>query len=821
MSEITNDAAPLGGLRVLDLSTSVAGFQAGQVLADFGAEVVHVEPPGGSPLRALPSYPFLARGRGSVVLDLKDAADNAAARRLAVGADVLIETFRPGVTERLGLGYDALRAHNPGLVYGSITGFGRTGPYADVKGYEALVIARIGGLATSGGMVDRPGPAHVSAPWGSYGATQLALTGILSALHERTTSGLGQRVDTSLVAGVAAQGPYNWFLRVLTEKFPDAFTFSPPFSPNGIPNDGVFFMLLIGLTKDGRWLQFAQVQPHLFRALMGKMGLDWMYDDPKWKTVPRFETEEQRSEFWDIMLTAAQERTYAEWQAVFDADHNVWAEIFRRGAELLDHPQVQHLKAVVGLDDPVFGRVRQPGPLAAADRTPAQLGAPTPRIDEHGDALRAQGWRSERAVAPSTAPSDGSRRLALEGVTVLELGSFYAAPYGATILADLGARVVKVEPLAGEPIRYLLPFPEAGGAKVLQGKESIALDITTPEGLAIVHDIARRADLVLMSYRAGVAERQGFDEATLRKLNPDIVYVTCPGYGADGPCGDRPAYAPSIGAGSGLTMRNMGGIVPERAGLTLTEIRESARKIFGSGTNEYAQADGISAVSVATAMTLGLVIRDRTGVGQHLLTTMLTSAAHMLCDDLTLYEGRPPTIAPDDELFGFGARYRLYEAVDGWIYLAAPQEHEWPALVAALDGHVDLAGDARFADEASRVAHDDVLAAVLAGAFATRPAAEWEDHLRRFDVGCVQLDMRPPEAVLQSAEFGRASGLVTDVEHPTFGDHPRLTPLVTLSDSGGVTGAGSTVGQHTDQVLRALGYADDRIAVLRAAGVVG
>jgi len=808
---------PLAGLRVLDLSTSVAGFQVSHLLGDFGAEVVHVERPGGSTLRQLPSYPFLARGKQSIVLDLKDDIDVAVAGDLGRGCDVLIETFRPGVTERLGLGYDELSTANPGLVYTSITGFGRTGPYADMKGYEALVIARIGGLASSGRMVDRSGPAHVSAPWGSYGATQLALTGTLAALHERERSGLGQRVDTNLVAGVAAQGPYNWFLRLIAERYPDAFNFAPPFSDDGVPNDGLFFMLLIALTKDGRWVQFAQVQPHLFRALMRAMDLDWMYDDPEWKDLPRHDTEEQRSRFWNVLLERVRSKTYAEWQAVFDADHNVWAEIFRRGSELLDHPQIQHLGATVELDDPVFGRVRQPGPLVLMDGTPAQLGGPAPRLDEHGEALRATPWPARGAIS---AVGTGERTLALDGVTVLELGSFYAAPYGATLLADLGATVVKVEPVTGEPIRYLLSFPESGGIKVLQGKQSIAVDIAAEEGLAIVHDIARKVDLVLMSYRAGVAERQGIDEATLRALNPDLVYLTCPGYGADGPCGDRPAYAPSIGAGTGLTMRNMGGIVPEHPEMTLAEIRANARKIFGSGTNEYAQADGIASVSVATAMILGLFIRDRGGPGQHLLTTMLTSAAQMLCDDLTLWDGRPDTMTPDPELFGFGARYRLYETSDGWVYLAAPQEHEWPALVAALADDIGLAGDQRFADEPSRRANDTALATTLAAVFLGRPAAEWEAHLRAHDVGCVEVDMRAPEAVLQSDEFGRASGFVVDVVHPIFDEHPRLSPLVTLSASGGVAGPGSTVGQHTDQVLAWLGYNAERIASLHDKDVV-
>ena len=217
-------------------------------------------------------------------------------------------------------------------------------------------------------MVERPGPAHVSAPWASYGATQLALTGILSALHERERSGLGQRVDTSLVQGVAGQGPYNWFLRVIADRYPDAFNFTPPFSDNGVPNDGVFFMLLIALTKDGRWMQFAQVQPHLFRAFMEKVDLAWMYDDPAWQSIPRFDTEEQRSEFWDILLGKVRERTFDEWQQVFDADHNVWAEIFRRGSELLDHPQITHLGAAVELDDPQLRPGAPTRPAGADER---------------------------------------------------------------------------------------------------------------------------------------------------------------------------------------------------------------------------------------------------------------------------------------------------------------------------------------------------------------------------------------------------------------------------------------------------------------------
>ena len=630
-------AGPLAGLRVLDFSTTAAGAQASQPLADFGAEVVHVEPPGGSQLRAQPGYPFLARGKKSIVLDLHAEGDRAVAAAMASGADVVIETFRPGVMERLGLGYEDLRAANPGLVFGSVTGFGRTGPYAAAKGYEALVMARIGALSASGGMVTRPGPAHVSVPYGSYGASQLLLTGILAALHERRSSGLGQRVDTSLVKGVAALGTWNWYHQVLVTKFPEAFSHTAAVDDSGVPMSPIFFMLLIGLTKDGRWLQFSQVQMHLYMAMLKVMGLDWVLADEDWKGAAFAMGHPRTAEFWERLLGAVRERTMAQWQQVFEDHHDVWAETMRHGSELLGHPQMRHLGEPVELPDAERGPVRQPGPIARLEKTPAVLRGGAPLLDADGPALRASAWPA--VAAASTAPGPGTPSSpALGDMVVLELGTFFAAPFGATVLRELGARVIKVEPIKGEPMRTLLPFPELGAAKVMQGKESIAIDMSTDEGRAIVHELARRSHLALQSFRGAAAQRQGVDSATLRRVNPDLVYLDAPAYGTDGPRGDRPAYAPTIGAGSGLVMRNIGASVPEHADMTIAEIRENALRLSGAGTTEYAQADGISALTVASALALGPAARDRTGISQAMRTTMLTSTAHALADDMVEHD---------------------------------------------------------------------------------------------------------------------------------------------------------------------------------------
>jgi crotonobetainyl-CoA:carnitine CoA-transferase CaiB-like acyl-CoA transferase len=303
-------------------------------------------------------------------------------------------------------------------------------------------------------------------------------------------------------------------------------------------------------------------------------------------------------------------------------------------------------------------------------------------------------------------------------------------------------------------------------------------------------------------------------------LNPNLVYLSAPGYGVDGPCGDRPAYAPTIGAGSGLVMRNIGSSVPEHPGLSVKEIRANALRLSGAGTTEYAQADGISALTAASALALGLLVRDRRGTAQDMLTTMLTSTAHALADDMVEYENRPPTAVADPDLFGYGALYRLYESSDGWIYLAAPATREWDSLVKALADVVDLSSDQRFSDEARRRENEAALAETLAQVFRSQSAQHWEDTLLPHDIGCVVAHAEAPEEVLQFGEFATASGLTIEVDHPTFGEHARLTPLVDLSRNETVAEPGCLLGDHTNQILAELGYDSAAIVDLRDRGVV-
>jgi crotonobetainyl-CoA:carnitine CoA-transferase CaiB-like acyl-CoA transferase len=819
----------LGGLHVLDLSNVPTGAQVSQLLADFGAEVVHVEPPGGSPLRDEAAWPCWARGKRSIELDLHDPADLAVVRSLALGSDVVLETFRPGVADRLGVGYDELVTSNPGLVYASITGFGRNSPLADLQGYEAIVQAKFGVFWSIEDMSERPGPSFATARYASYPASQLALQGILAALYERSSSGLGQRVEVTLAQGLTVHDTFNWYSRVVAQRFSEGFV-QTPLSVRGVPSGGLSFRLLIALTKDGHWVQFSQTVDRLFRAMMRMLELEWMFDDPRWRTAPDFDDIDERVAFWEILLEAVRSKTLAEWHAEFDAHPDVWAESFSRGAEVLDHPQMRWNGMVAELKDPERDVVvRQPAALVRMDATPADLSRPAPMRGEHDDGIRADAAAVAKAAAEAavsrTAAEEtveaGPTGAPLAGVTVLELGTYYAAPFGATLMAEYGARVIKLEQLDGDPHRNMLPFPEVAGLKVLLGKESVAVDIATEEGRRIAYELVRRADVVLQSFRAGVAERLRLDPATLLEINPHLVYLCSPGYGTGGPLGHRPAFAPTIGAAAGQAWRNAGPTIPERPDLALDEIKANALRlafaVMGVGN-----ADGFSAVSAGTGLLLGLVARQRGAGGQAMLTTMLSSTAHALSEAMIDDGGHVPIVDADPGLHGLGALYRLYETSDGWVFLAAPSDREWVRLSSALAGRVDLASDERFETAEGRRAHDGELSAVLADLFLTRPAAGWEADLRAADVACVEVVRGPVEAnYLDEGSLGRASGFVTTADHPMFDEIPRLDALVRFSRSATVTNGAGLCGSETTKVLHELGYDDDQIAAWRTAGVVG
>lgn len=797
---------PLHGIRVIEFTNGVTNAQLGQMLADAGAEVVQVEPPAGSPLRSHAAFPAWGRGKKSIVLDLHSETDLLIAQQLQDSADVVLEAFRPGVATRLGIGFDQAGQRNPALVYCSITGWGEDSPYAHVPGYEALVAAKMGIFHQYGPMIERPGPAFVATQYLTYAAAIVGFQAVLVALRERESSGQGQRVSTSLALAVCGMDPYNQLIQELTNRYPDAFTPQLSMDADYTPSTGLTFRLLIAVTKDGYWLQFSQVQERLWLAFIHACGLDWAFEDERLSMLPNFPDKERILEFYDLLLVAVRSKTLVEWQQVFDQDHNVFAEVFRADTELLHHPQIEYNGQVIELLDPRVGLTRQPGPIVQMSQSNCEVVSAAPDIDADRDAILAS-----LARRPLVGSGEAHSDLPLKDVVVLDLGSFYAAPYGTAILTDLGARVIKVEPFSGEPLRTMLQFPEAGAAKVLAGKESLALDISRPEGRDVILNMAKQANLILCSFRAGVAPRLGIDAAAFLRANPELMFLDAPGFGIDGPYGHCPAFAPTIAAGAGVGMRNFTeALTPEgSAALDLAQVRRmSARLTLGTNSSST-QPDGIAALGVAAAMALAAYAQTKGMSGQQMLTTMLHSTSHALGDAMIEYEGFRPSYSVDSNALGFGPLYRLYETAQGWVFLAISTDKEWNRLNTAL---------APYGFSADR-SDDTAVATALESTFKQCTAQEWESALLAVDVPCVACAEHNMEFELMS-DFGKESGFLVDVEHPVFGVYPRVGPLMQFSRSKTQALAGPTLGQHTDAVLSDFGYSTEDIADLRMADVI-
>ncbi|MGE0881143.1 MAG: CaiB/BaiF CoA transferase family protein [Acidimicrobiia bacterium] len=811
---MSNEA--LRGLTVIDLSTGVASAFTSVLFADFGADVITIEPPGGSKVRTMGTWPYLLRGKRSIELDLNEADDAETARRLALGADIVIESFGAGKAEQYGLGYEQLAPFAPTLIYTSITGFGHAGPFSHLKAYEAVVMAKTG--STYGSIAPgRPGEPVMVTPIGAtIGAGLFAQQGTLLALHERERSGFGQRVDATMIQAMMGQDPWSYFIKIITSRYPDAYSSVPtPTVAQRTPTGWLSFGLMNGYTKDGRWLQFAHSTPKHFQAFMKALGLYDALREPGYSDDATDSPDEARREaFWERALEAVRSKTTEEWQAVFDRETEVFAEIYRHGTELLDHPQIVHDEHAVVVDDPDLGPVRQMNAMVKMSATPGHPGV-APRSNEHGDTIRAMAANSRVPPSSTTPLATVSTQVAprsrpLAGITIVDLGTFYAGPFASAMLADFGAKVIKIEPIAGDPIRFQTAMPEVTAVRVTQGKHSIAVDAYSAEGREIVRGLVRHADIVLHTYRSGVAARMGVSADEVRALNPDVIYHHGVGYGVDGPYSRRSALAPTIAAGSGWARRANGG-GPEGRDLTLEEIKTATTSMWGVAAGH---PDGMAAIAVSVGMMLGLVARDRGAGGQVTLTSMLSTMGHLLADSMIEYAGAPSPPVTDDEHYGFSPRYRHYEASDGWIVLCAPTDAEW-AAVAASTG----------VDAALKYAPADELVTALSAAFRRRTALEWEIELSAADVGCAAVVPNLGSLGMGLFDPGGVAdqlGLLTTVEHPIFDEHVRSTPLVTLSRGESTLGAGCTIGQHTDEVLREyLGYDDARIDELRQSGVIG
>lgn len=789
---------PLDGIRVIDLSYGPAGGIATMVMADFGAEVIKVEQPTGDPFRSMASAPMWLRGKQSVALDLGQADARERLRTLVSTADVVVSSFRPGSEAQFGADYETLRTGNPGLVYTHITAFGPKGPLANLPPYEPVVAAKGGRMAAFEGTPDRTGPVYSALQVTHHAAAQAAIMGTVGALVARERTGEGQLVETSLLQGLMPYDMAGIAIASLVARDPVKWKDAAPPGPIGrMPTINYQPVM----ASDGKWIQLGNLLQHLFDNFVAAAELVEIFADERYQGSPAGWAEADREAFRDRMFEKMREKDSAEWQRIFVENGGVVSTIFQTTQDALNDPDLVENGHVVEF----AGGKKLIGPLARLTVTPAEITDAVPEVGQHQSILDQprEPWRPNVTSGP-----EGG---ALHGITVLDFSTIIAAPLGCTHLADLGARVVKVEQIGGDPWRWM-GNGSLGAIKTNGGKESLSIDLKSPAGQEVIRRLMAQADVIVHNFRPGVPERLGMSYKHASEANPGMIYVNVNGYGPLGPSAHRPATHPIPGAAlGGATWQT--GVIP--TGTSIPELREGARRLFRA--NEVNPDPNTSAV-VAATVTLGLMARAKHGVGQEIFVDMMGANAYANWDDFLWYEGKPERPPLDEDLYGTGPLSRLYQTQEGWVVLCLPLEVEWEEFCRLAAP--DLLGDPRFASAAARSDNAEVLTEILATLFAKRGADEWEQMLGGAGLGCVRADGPMPGDYWHESEQVAINGFKETVHHTRHGEFERHGPMARTHGTPNTLRSAPLAGEQTDAILAELGYDATEIAALRAEGTV-
>jgi crotonobetainyl-CoA:carnitine CoA-transferase CaiB-like acyl-CoA transferase len=792
----------LAGIRVLDLSQGISGPIAGMLLSDHGAAVTKIEPPGGDRFRALPGASTWLRGRRSLELDLSKPDDRSIFHDLVRSSDVVLESFAPGAAVQLESDATTLLGLNPRLIHCSISGYGAHPGHRDRPAYDALVAARLGLLHENRGHFGsptgyingdepflpdldipegmppgppRPGPIFTHTPWPSLCAAYLATMGINAALLARERDGLGQHVETSLLQAALA---------LTTGKWQKAENFRATGYPTWIYDERAskgFFMC-----SDGRWIETWVPNPRFILSSAAGDTLELRRQlastrDDDARIPPDPENLVVLAHYWLAMKEAIARFPSDDWVRVA-AEAGVPLQLVRTPEEALADPALFAEGAVIDLEHPDHGRLRQVGVLYGMSATPGAVQGPVPRVGQHNEEVRAEIAASEDRFVP-VPDAIGNGRPPLDGVTVLDLGFAVAGPFGTQALSDLGANVIKIN-ATRDPFWHATHIAYACN----RGKRSICIDLKKPEGLAVFLRLVASADVVHSNMRREALVRLGCDEASLRRHNPSLIYCHTRGFDR-GPRSDAPGNDQTGASLAGVTWEDGGGYDGGRPFWSLTSM--------GDTGNGY-----LSAIAVIQA----LYHRARTGEGQSVDTSILNAALLSASAASVSADGTPlPRPHLDRLQLGLSAQYRLYETRDGWVCIAVTDEHQWQALVTAL-AHLNLGDDERFTDPSLRQANDAALGALLDEVMKTRSAHEWFVLLDDAGVPCEIANPSFGREVFADPVM-RDLGLIVEHQHPKLGRFEQFGATIDFSATPGVVqGPPPIIGQHTREILEQHGF---------------
>lgn len=820
---------PLAGVRIVDFGQQIAGPAVAMTLADLGATVVHIDPPEG-PQWDHPANAILNRNKSCLTLNLKSKAGLTQALSLIEQADVVIESFRPGVLKRLGVNFEQLRVLRPELITLSIPGFASNDELrCEWKATESVVAATSGAFTDMGfnRVLMGINPSFSPLPLGSSYAVSLAACSAVLALLEREKTGRGDHIEVPVAAALMEGLSYNSYV---IEERPERYKTMREHEinsrkANNTPMDLTYNQLQEYLDPffrtyvcaDGR--MFYCVCPshrnHAKRALQ-VLGV---YDELMAEGLPEVadlhrpisEWEGETSigvyplpQKWAEIISSKMKaaflcKTSEEWGVIF-GEGQIPGAPHRTTQEWVNSEHSNRAGLIVEVMDPEFGLMKQPGPIAWLEGAADSMLSPRPRRQvTYQQALReladtAAMETITRPVGANIHPATGKGWL--DGLRVLDLTNVIAGPHSCAFLARFGADVIKLDPVTPlyDPlIGTLFSF------QTDMGKRKALVDITTDEGRAVFHCMVRAADLVVINAPERQIKPLGLDHESLQAINPGVLFcrLDCLGGPRPGPKTDYIGYDDVIQAYSGIMSRFGGPDTPE----------EHAH--IGTLDVNCGFAAGLS-------MAVALYHKRKTGVATRARTSLAAMANLAQIPFAFDYQDRPPFDEPSGrDALGNHALSHFYKTSEGWIFLdASTTELGKLECIEALQG----------ISRASNI--DDFLRAV----FRQAPATYWIEVLRDADIAAAEslaieeLRARYSRDADGTAGINRGSyAFSVHHDHPsghriTQIDHYSIRPAEAAIKAVTAT---ERFGHSTRSILGELGYPEVEVDSMIARGVAG
>jgi crotonobetainyl-CoA:carnitine CoA-transferase CaiB-like acyl-CoA transferase len=806
-----NPTLPFSGYTVLDVSGSVATATAGKLFADFGARVVNVEPPGGHPTRHLPPHrpgapapessglhALLSPNKESVVIDLDDRDRREALLDLVAAANVVLESEPPGVLPAKGLDFDALACRAPELILASLTWYGQTGPMALRPANDATICCELGLVKAIG----RPeGPPLIPSGY------PVQIIGGVSAFIAATAH---------LVAGVISGARHAAHLDVslfeaamcLTEVAPVAFfNGGQPLPRLGLNRFVPTFPGGLYRVKEG-WIGVTALTPMQWRSLCELVELPELGKEPRYRTT--FRRLLNADEIDARLAPALERRTAEEWFHAGQARRIPLTPVPAM-AELLESDQLRALDAFRRIDHPDLGTFEVPAAPFRLHRTPAPAAGRVARLGAGEDrgAGTATGRDGVSIRTPLREPSP--RPPLLRGVRVVDLSMGWAGPLAARHLADLGAEVIKVE--ACDHFDWWRGFevtPEALRERAIEkswafntvnrNKLGITLDLAHPRGAELLKRLVAISDVVLENYSGAVLEKLGLGATVLREVNPRLVMLSMPPFGAGGPHHHYRAYGSTVEQASGLPhLQGSPGDPPIMLHVAL--------------------GDPVAGIHGAAALLLAMLHQQRTGEGQFLdlsqVQALLGVGLHGIASQVLLGEP-PPRLGNRHPLYTPQGVYRC-RGDDQWVVLSVESDGQWRALC-ELMGDPSLGGELERAD-GRRDQHDRIDERLSRWTGAGERDAVVKALLARGIPAAGVLDVHEvlTHPQLESRDFWQW------IEREHVGVQPQpVAPYRSSAAPYAIDWPAPTLGQQSREVLRELlGLSEQELDELEREGVTG